>query len=68
MSSGIYEGKPFNEKQLKGIAKWILEEADSPMDELHELLFDSMYYQPKIFKDVWEDVIEEIELIESVGL
>ena len=49
MSSGIYEGKPFNEKQLKGIARWILEESSSPMDELHDLLFDSMYNHPKVF-------------------
>ncbi len=68
MSSGIYEGKPFNEKQLKGIARWILEESNSPMDELHELLFDSMYYQPKIFKNVWEDIVEEVELNEYIGL
>ena len=68
MSSGIYEGKPFNEEQLKGIARWILEESSSPMDELHDLLFDSMYNHPKVFEITWEDIVEENDLKKSVGL
>ena len=68
MSSGIYEGKPFNEKQLKGIARWILEESSNPMDELHDLLFDSMYNHPKVFEITWEDIVEENDLKKSVGL
>ncbi len=67
MSSGIYEGKPFNEKQLKGIARWILEESNSPMDELHDLLFDSMFNYPKVFEHTWEDIVEENDLRESIG-
>ena len=53
---------PFNYDQLESIARWILEESSTPIDEIQELLHTHMLLEPKIFKDLWEDVLNgEIE-------
>ena len=53
---------PFNYDQLESIARWILEESSTPIDEIQELLHTHMLLEPKIFKDLWEDVLnDEIE-------
>ena len=53
---------PFTDKQLESIARWILEESSTPIDEIQELLHTHMLLEPKIFKDLWEDVLnDEIE-------
>ena len=63
------KNKPvYSSKQLESIARWILEESSTPIDEIQELLHTHMLLEPKIFADIWEDVIEDIELKESVGL
>ena len=59
---------PFNYDQLESIARWILEESSNPIDEIQELLSTHMLIEPKLFADIWEDVIEDIELKKSVGL
>ena len=59
---------PFNYDQLESIARWILEESSNPIDEIQELLNTHMLIEPKLFADIWEDVIEDIELKKSVGL
>ena len=52
----------FSEEQLESIARWILEESSTPIDEIQELLHTHMLLEPKIFKDLWEDVLnDEIE-------
>ena len=52
----------YSSKQLESIARWILEESSSPIDEIQELLHTHMLLEPKIFKDLWEDVLnDEIE-------
>ena len=59
---------PFNYDHLESIARWILEESSNPIDEIQELLNTHMLIEPKLFADIWEDVIEDIELKKSVGL
>ena len=59
---------PFNYDQLESIARWILEESSNPIDEIQELLNTHMLIEPKLFADIWEDVIEDTELKKSVGL
>ena len=52
----------FSDEQLESIARWILEESSTPIDEIQELLHTHMLLEPKIFKDLWEDVLnDEIE-------
>ena len=52
----------YSSKQLESIARWILEESSTPIDEIQELLHTHMLLEPKIFKDLWEDVLnDEIE-------
>ena len=52
----------YSSKQLESIARWILEESSTPIDEIQELLHTHMLLEPKIFKDLWEDVLNgEIE-------
>ena len=55
----------YSSKQLESIARWILEESSNPIDEIQELLSTHMLLEPKLFADIWEDVIEEIELKEN---
>ena len=57
------KNKPvYSSKQLESIARWILEESSTPIDEIQELLPTHMLLEPKIFKDLWEDVLnDEIE-------
>lgn len=57
------KNKPvYSSKQLESIARWILEESSTPIDEIQELLHTHMLLEPKIFKDLWEDVLnDEIE-------
>ena len=59
---------PFNSDHLESIARWILEESSNPIDEIQELLNTHMLIEPKLIADIWEDVIEDIELKKSVGL
>ena len=52
----------YSDEQLESIARWILEESSAPIDEIQELLHTHMLREPKIFKDLWEDVLNgEIE-------
>ena len=52
----------YSDEQLESIARWILEESSTPIDEIQELLHTHMLLEPKIFKDLWEDVLNgEIE-------
>ena len=52
----------YSDEQLESIARWILEESSTPIDEIQELLHTHMLLEPKIFKDLWEDVLnDEIE-------
>ena len=57
------KNKPvYSSKQLESIARWNLEESSTPIDEIQELLHTHMLLEPKIFKDLWEDVLnDEIE-------
>ena len=57
------KNKPvYSSKQLESIARWIIEESSTPIDEIQELLHTHMLLEPKIFKDLWEDVLnDEIE-------
>ena len=57
------KNKPvYSSKQLESIASWILEASSTPIDEIQELLHTHMLLEPKIFKDLWEDVLNgEIE-------
>ena len=49
----------YSDKQLESIARWILEESSTPVDEIQELLHTHMLLEPKIFQDLWEDVISD---------
>ena len=52
----------FTDKQLESIARWILTDSTNPVDEIQDLLHTHMLLEPKIFKDLWEDVLNgEIE-------
>ena len=54
------KNKPvYSSKQLESIARWILEESSTPIDEIQELLHTHMLLEPKIFKDLWEDVLND---------
>ena len=55
----------FSDEQLESIARWILEESSTPIDEIQELLHTHMLLEPKIFKDLWEDVLNGEDEIEN---
>ena len=55
----------YSSKQLESIARWILEESSTPIDEIQELLHTHMLLEPKIFKDLWEDVLNGEDEIEN---
>ena len=50
---------PFNQDQLESIARWILEESSTPIDEIQELLHTHMLLEPKIFKGKLVNVVVE---------
>ena len=49
----------FTDKQLESIARWILTDSTNPVDEIQDLLHTHMLLEPKIFQDLWEDVISD---------
>ena len=55
----------YSDEQLESIARWILEESSTPIDEIQELLHTHMLLEPKIFKDLWEDVLNGEDEIEN---
>ena len=55
----------YPDEQLESIARWILEESSTPIDEIQELLHTHMLLEPKIFKDLWEDVLNGEDEIEN---
>ena len=55
----------FTDKQLESIARWILTDSTNPVDEIQELQHTHMLLEPKIFKDLWEDVLSGADEIEE---
>ena len=56
---------PFSKDQLESIARWILTDSTNPVDEIQDLLHTHMLLEPKIFKDLWEDVLSGADEIEE---
>ena len=55
----------FTDKQLESIARWNLTDSTNPVDEIQDLLHTHMLLEPKIFKDLWEDVLSGADEIEE---
>ena len=55
----------FTDKQLESIARWILTDSTNPVDEIQDLLHTHKLLEPKIFKDLWEDVLSGADEIEE---
>tara|TARA_R100000008_G_C3470461_1_gene108715 strand:- start:169 stop:339 length:171 start_codon:yes stop_codon:yes gene_type:complete len=51
---------PFNKDQLESIARWILEESSNPIDEIEDLLHSYMISEPENFKNLWEDIVNDV--------
>ena len=48
-----------NDDHLESIAKWILEESNTPVDDIQDLLKIYMLHEP-LFANIWEHVISKV--------